>query len=60
MGGMGFNVVKQQHTVLATPPLMLEEILPYATDTGHGQDSFKRQRAVSKVNLQTTPHTSTG
>ena len=60
MGGVGFNVVEQQNTVLATPPLMLEKILPDATYTGHGQDPFKRQRTMSKVDLQSTPHTSTG
>ena len=40
MGGVGLYVVKQQQTVFATPPFMLDQILPDAADTGHGQDAF--------------------
>ena len=60
MGGVSFDVVEKQHAFFPTPPIMLEEILPYAPDTWHGQDPLKQDRAVSKINLQSTPHTSTG
>ena len=41
MGGVSFDIVEKQNTVFPTPPLVLEEILPYASDTGHGQDPLK-------------------
>ena len=56
MGGVGFNVVEEQHTVLATPPFMLKEILLDASNTRHCKDPLKCQRAMSKINSQATLH----
>ena len=60
MRGVGLNVVKKQNAIFTTPPIMLEEILPYAPDTWHGQDPLKQDRTMSKINLQTTLHAFTG
>ena len=60
MRGVGLDVVQKQHTVIPTPALMLEEILPYAPNTWHGQDPLKQDRAMSQINLQSTPHAFAG
>ena len=54
MGGVGFNVVVHQNTILITPPIMLEYVLTNATNTGHGKDTLKRNTDKSKVDLQAT------